>query len=148
MWAESHTSCGGWQMWRKRFIFQKDVSGQPVLHFFLKWLFCQTLWLIHLIASIWKAEARELPVWGQTVLHMRWFLKTKQTSKIYQTNKNQCPPKKQQIMLEMIESLLIFPYTPPIYSTCQSKINKQKLSKPILNELEAHGSHISYQSWN
>lgn len=58
------------------------------------------------------------------------------------------PPKKQQIMLEMIESLLIFPYTPPIYSTCQSKINKQKLSKPILNELEAHGSHISYQSWN
>lgn len=51
-------------------------------------------------------------------------------------------------MLEMIESLLIFPYTPPIYSTCQSKINKQKLSKPILNELEAHGSHISYQSWN
>lgn len=116
--------------------------------FFLKWLFCQTLWLIHLIASIWKAEAREPPVWGQTVLHMRWFLKTKQTSKIYQTNKNQCPPKKQQIILEMIESLLIFPYTPPIYSTYQSKINKQKLSKPILNELEAHGSHISYQSWN
>lgn len=39
----------------------------------------------------------------------------KQTKFIKQI-KTSAPPKKQQIMLEMIESLLIFPYTPPIYS--------------------------------